>query len=112
MPPSEKQKEAPTQKSEAEVKMVPAPDFKIFYVNHIQASFTPFDISLVMSEALGAEEGKFLIQAKARVTISPVEAKILQMILANTIANFEKAIGPITIPIGMTPEEQIPVESQ
>ncbi|MGB8013631.1 MAG: DUF3467 domain-containing protein [Terriglobales bacterium] len=89
-----------------EIEFTFSPDFKMFYVNHIQASFSPFDITFSMGEAIGAgSSGKFTIQNKARVTMAPLEAKIFLKILAGTIANFEKAIGPIPVPPGVMPEE-------
>ena len=112
MPTKDKTHNGETNPQPSETKMVQAPDFKLLYVNHIQASFTPFDISFLMSEALGAEEGKFLIQMKARVTMSPVEAKVFQKIISDTIKNFEKTIGPVTVPDNMMPEDTNPSEGK
>jgi hypothetical protein len=89
-----------------EIEFLVAPDFKMFYVNHIQAAFSPFDISFQMSEALGpGVNGKFAIQQRARVTMSPLEVKIFLKIVTDTITNFEKAFGPIPVPPGVIPDE-------
>jgi len=89
-----------------EIEYLFAQDFKMIYVNHIQASFSPFDITFNMGEALGAStNGKFSIQQKTRVTMAPLEAKIFLKILTDTIANFEKSIGPITVPPNVMPDD-------
>ena len=44
--------------------------------------------------------------------MAPPEAKVFHKILTDTIANFEKAIGPIVVPSGMMPEGTVPDESK
>ena len=97
---TEKQKQQ-TEPVKPETQIVYPPDFKLLYVNHIQSTFTTFDLSFSMGEAVGVEGDKFIIQAKARVTMSPVEAKIFLKILTDTIKNFESQVGTIVVPTGM-----------
>jgi hypothetical protein len=83
-----------------------APDFKLIYTNYVQAGFTPLDVALMVGETTGLNEGKVVVQHKARITMSPTEAKIVARILANTVKLFEKQFGEIFVPEGMMPQEE------
>jgi Protein of unknown function (DUF3467) len=96
---------APNPASTVEPVAVLAPDFKLIYTNFVQASFTPLDCSLILGEALGVENGRFTVQNKARVTMSPTEAKIVARLLLNTVRSYEKQFGEITVPDSMMPPE-------
>jgi hypothetical protein len=75
-----------------------SPDFKTIYTNFVQSGYTAFDISLVLAETAGVDEmNAFVIESKARVVMSPVEAKVVLAILSNTINKFEEQFGPINI---------------
>jgi hypothetical protein len=83
-----------------------APDFKLIYTNYVQAGYTPLDVMLMVGETTGLNEGKVVVQHKARITMSPTEAKIVARILANTVKLFEKQFGEIVVPEGMMPQEE------
>jgi hypothetical protein len=103
--PTKKKIEAPTVPAAITVEDL-APDFKLIYTNYVQASFTPLDVALLVGETVGAKLGKFMVQNKARITMSPTEAKIVARILANTVKLFEQQFGEIIVPDGMMPPEQ------
>ncbi len=89
---------------EVQATFVMAPDFKQIYVNFVQASFTPFDIGLMMGEVVGLDEhGHQIVQQKARVTMAAMEAKIVMLILANTLKAYEGQFGRIIIPDNLAP---------
>lgn len=79
-------------------------DFKSIYANYVQSVFSPLDIVLLFGEVLSVQtDGGFQVETKARVTVTPAEAKILYSVLGNTIANYESRFGEIKIPEGMLP---------
>jgi hypothetical protein len=90
-----------------------AADFKTFYVNWVQASFTPFDISLVIGEAFAADTpDTFEVEQKARIIFHPLEAKVVAGMLAQAIRNYEKQVGEVPVPrgLGATALEQEPIK--
>jgi hypothetical protein len=83
---------------------ITSPEFRHLYVNFVQASFTPFDVSLMMGEVMGFDDkGQQVINQKARVVMSAAEAKVLMYVLANTVRQWETAFGKITMPPGQVP---------
>ncbi|MGA9647560.1 MAG: DUF3467 domain-containing protein [Candidatus Korobacteraceae bacterium] len=83
-----------------EMEVIRAADYKTIYTNHVQGGVTPFDISLEIGEAGGYNKhtNKWTVDLKAKVTMSPTEAKVVLAILAGTIKSFEEQFGPISIP--------------
>ena len=84
------------------------PDFKSFYANFVQTSVTPFDISMQIGETAGVDhEGKFVVELKARISMSPLEAKIVINLLVTAIMQYEAQFGKIVVPpgIGLPTEE-------
>jgi len=86
---------------------IPAPDFKLIYTNHIQAFYSALDVAFTLGEVMGPDqgEGKFVVQTKARVTMSPIEAKIFQRIVTNLVKQYEVQFGEISVP----PDMQLPL---
>ncbi len=80
--------------------------FKSIYANFVVTAFSPFDVSLVIGEAVGGDdEGRQVVHQKVRVTMAPAEAKVVMLILANTLRIFEEQFGEVKIP-----ESQVPAE--
>ena len=50
---------------------------------------------------MGAEGDIVNVEQRVRVTMSPQHAKALVMVLAQNLANYEKSIGPIPLPVSM-----------
>jgi hypothetical protein len=85
-----------------------AEDFKSFYVNWVQSSFTPFDISLVVGEFFSADEpGTFEVMQKARIILNPVEAKIISGMLLEALKNYQLQFGSVTVPSGLPGHEEV-----
>jgi hypothetical protein len=82
-----------------------APDFKFIYTNHIQTTFSPLDVALILAEVVASEKGTWLIETKARVLMAPAEAKILKALLTNLIKAYEEKFGEIVLP----PDMQVPM---
>jgi uncharacterized protein DUF3467 len=80
------------------------PEFKNIYANFVVAQFTPFDISLSLGEAIGIDsQGKQLVNQKGRLTMAAQEAKIVMLILANTVRLYEQQFGELKIPTNLMP---------
>jgi hypothetical protein len=77
-----------------------SPDFRTIYANYVQTAHTAFDVSLTFGVTSGVteEDGKVLVEQKARITLSPLEALVLQTMLNNLIGIFQQRFGKITIP--------------
>jgi hypothetical protein len=77
-----------------------AKDFRTFYTNFIQASNSPFDISLMLMDNTGFadESGKYVVERQARVVMTPAEAQNLIKIVSSIIESYEKTWGPIVPP--------------
>ncbi|HZP63585.1 MAG TPA: DUF3467 domain-containing protein [Terriglobales bacterium] len=83
---------------------IDAADFKLLYTNFVQSIFSPLDVALSIGEVLGpGPDGRMRVLNKARLSMSPAEAKILHVILGNTIKNYEARFGEIVVPQGLMP---------
>ena len=83
-----------------ETQITKDPNFQSYYTNFVQAGFTPFDISLLIGEAAGIDPAtnKFMAELKAKITMSPTEAKVVLKIMLDTINAYEAQFGKIVIP--------------
>ena len=92
-----------------ETQITKDPNFQSYYTNFVQAGFTPFDISLLIGEAAGIDPAtnKFMAELKAKITMSPTEAKVVLNIMLNTIRAYEAQFGKIVVPsaVGTTIKE-------
>lgn len=84
-------------------------NFRTVYANWVQATFTPFDISLVIGDYFppaGPEEGSNILDVtqKFRVVFSPLEAKLAIGIFLQAMRNYETQFGKIVVPEVMKPE--------
>jgi len=75
-----------------------APDFRTIYTNNAKFAITPFDFSFILNEVTETEKGEVYVEQKARITMSPLNAKIFAFVLTQNVANFEKQFGEIHIP--------------
>jgi Protein of unknown function (DUF3467) len=85
-------------------KVVKVSDYKAMYANFIQTGYTAFDISVNVGETAGSQEGRLLIEMKGRISMAPLEAKMLLAMLNSTIENYERQFGAITVPPGVFPD--------
>jgi hypothetical protein len=80
-----------------------ATDFKTIYTNFVQAAFSPLDIVMTLGDVQGVTEGRYIIEARARVVMTPAEAKILVRIMGNTLKNYEAKFGEVVVQGGLMP---------
>lgn len=81
-------------------------DFKTIYTNFVNANYSPFDIVLMLGELMGpAPDGKQVVLQRAKVVMSPVEAKIVAAILNGAVSKFEKRFGRLVISRELMPRE-------
>jgi len=82
--------------------VIPDPD-GIFttYANNIQLGYTIYDVRFVFGEVVEAHPDKIVVEQRAQVTISYLQAKLLQMMLAQAIAAQESLVGEIRLPFGV-----------
>jgi hypothetical protein len=73
-----------------------------FYANNILVEVTPWDFRLSVGEIEKVEAapegrtiGKFYVEDKARITMSPEHTKALLKLLQDNVAQFEAKVGPI-----------------
>jgi len=78
-----------------------ATDFRTLYVNWMQGSFSPFDITLAVGQTRPTGPSSFEIEHQANILFNPLEAKVAVVMLANLIRVFESNFGEVKIPRGM-----------
>ncbi len=79
-----------------------SPDFKSIYSNFVQSGFTAFDIYLSFGETVGGTpDGTLPVEMKARVSMAPLEAKLVTLILASSVQKYEAQFGKIQVPQGV-----------
>lgn len=98
-----KNKAASAESEQIQTSFETAHDFKLIYANFVQSSFSPLDVAFAFGEVMQADQGRQTILTKARVTMTPAEAKLFQGIIADTIRNYEERFGEIAIPPVMIP---------
>jgi hypothetical protein len=72
-------------------------DFKTLYVNYVQTFFTPFDMTLLVGQAVSVDPKAAEVEHKARIVMHPAEAKILSALLSQSVEQYEKQYGDIPI---------------
>jgi hypothetical protein len=76
-------------------------DFRSIYSNWAQCAFSPFDITLIVGEAIPVPAGNFEVEQKARVIFHPAEAKVIAWMLLDTVKKYEDNFGKVAIPPGV-----------
>jgi Protein of unknown function (DUF3467) len=96
-----KKRSAPPPPPQAEVKQEirRSPDFKSIYANWAQTSFSPYEITLLVGEATQSATPNLVeIEQRARITFSPLEAKLVMAFLQNVLTKYEGQYGRVAIP--------------
>lgn len=83
--------------------VVPDPDSTLVstYANNIQVSWTHFDVRMVFGEIVDLLPTKIIIEQRAQVTVSYLQAKILQNLLTQAISQYETLFGELKLPHGI-----------
>jgi len=103
---AEENKEQPSQEQpQAEVEFVfPDPEDQLFttYANNIQLGWTHSDVRMVFGEVVDSTPKKVTVEQRAHITISYLQAKVLMLMLAQAIAQYETVFGEVKMPAGST----------
>lgn len=85
-------------------------DFKSIYANWIQGSFGPHDVWVIVGQSFPSGPQSVSVEQKARIIFSPLEAKLLSIILRKIMDAYEEQFGKISIPhvIGDLLVDQLP----
>jgi hypothetical protein len=94
----------PQPQPELPVLQLQAPDFHTIYTNHIQATFSALDVSLLLGR-VAALQNQWALESLARIIVTPTEAKVLLNIMTNTVKAYEARFGVINVP----PEVAVPL---
>lgn len=82
----------------SQFKFTKAEDFKSFYVNWIQVGSTPFDVFMVIGQAINADT-HYEVEQNARLVFHPAEAKVVAALLQQTVQKYEAQFGEIPDPV-------------
>jgi hypothetical protein len=82
--------------------VVPDPESDLFttYANNVQLGSTVYDMRMIFGELVEATTDKFVIEQRAHITVSWLQAKILSEMIARLVAVYESQHGEIKIPPG------------
>jgi hypothetical protein len=89
-----------------------SPDFRTIYTNNVRFSITPFDFSFILNEITENERGEIYSDQKARITMTPLQAKIFAFVLTQNVKNFEKQFGDIHVPENLFKLVEIPTVAE
>ena len=82
------------------------PHYTAFYCNNIGYAMSAIDIVLVFGEVVNTGTEVF-VEQRSRVTMTPVQAKILRDMLNRQLERYENVFGAIKIPEGLAEAAQI-----
>jgi hypothetical protein len=80
-------------------------DYFRYYANSIAINMSGWDVGLIFGEIAGDRDGKAVIEESVKILISRETAKVLNKILTDQIAKYEKVYGVIRIPVPVQPPE-------
>lgn len=83
------------------VRYVKADNYISAYANNVAYVVSAIDFSLIFGQILEGNKDHLFIEQNAKITMTPVQAKLLLMLLAQQVGNFEKANGEIVFPPGI-----------
>jgi hypothetical protein len=83
--------------------VVPDPESSLFstYANNIQVTWTYFDVRMLFGEVVDLLPTKMVIEQRAQVTISYLQAKLLIQTLGQAISTYESLFGELKAPPGV-----------
>lgn len=100
----------PAAKPAAKQEIKQSADFKSIYANWVQGSFSPHEIWVLIGESFPNGPQSVSVEQKARLIFSPLEAKLLSIILHKIVSAHEEQFGTLLIPrvIGDQLVDQMP----
>ena len=87
-----------------------ASDFETVYANWLQSTFSAYEISIIFGQSFATAPGVPGVEQKLRVAISPLNGKLLAVVLRKVVETYEAQFGKIDIPhvIGDQLIDQLP----
>jgi hypothetical protein len=86
--------------SPMDISFVDGPQYSAFYSNNINFQVNLLDFVLVFGEIIDATPEKAIVERKARVTLNPIQAKIMALLLLQNIQKYEQMHGDLKLPEG------------
>jgi hypothetical protein len=80
--------------------VVPDPEVGLFttYANDVRLTYTIFDVRMVFGEIVDVMSDKIVVEQRAQVTVSYLQAKLLLNTLNQAIAQHETTFGELKLP--------------
>jgi Protein of unknown function (DUF3467) len=77
----------------------PAQDgIQYFYANNLSLGTTPFDVRIVFGEVIDISADKVVVEQRAQVAMSWLEAKVLGEFLRANVEAYEQKNGTLLVP--------------
>jgi hypothetical protein len=67
----------------------------VIYANYVMVSPTQYDIRMTFGEVIDVSTTRVVVQKRANITVSWLEANVLQQILAAQILKYQETHGPL-----------------
>jgi len=77
------------------IKFVEGPNYYSFYCNNTGFNVSVVDFVMYLGEILEVGDGRATVERRARVTMSPIQAKAMAVLLNHNIKAYELQNGPI-----------------
>jgi hypothetical protein len=83
--------------------VVPDRDNTLFttYSNNVQIGWTAFDLRMLFGEVVDAQPDKIVVEQRAQITVSYLQAKLLTVLLTQAIQRHESVHGEVKVPAEM-----------
>jgi hypothetical protein len=80
--------------------VVPDPEVGLFtaYANDTKVAWTHFDIRMVFGEIVDTLVDKIVVEQRAQITISYLQAKLLTLMLNQAVTQHEQIFGAMKLP--------------
>lgn len=81
-----------------EVRTEKGPHYTAFYCNNIAYAMGAIDFVLILGEVVNTGK-EIYIEQRARVTMSPIQAKVMRDILTERLSVYESHFGEVKVPV-------------
>lgn len=93
-----KKKASSTESVEAEAKVIIVnDDYPTLYSNHVQVSWTGLEVEIIFGEIKESDGQETKIKRNIGIYLSPIYAKAVAASLVDSIKNYEKQFGKISV---------------
>ena len=92
-----KMSQTPTNQPQPQIVMTKSDDYRDSYANSVQVRLSVWDFLLIFGKLEHQSQSEVTVENFQGVYLSPQQAKALQGILNNNIAQYEQTFGPIAL---------------